>query len=84
MPSTALGFGEVKVRKTLFLLHEAYCVGGNTPKNDQCEHTIASVLKGMGIGFCVYEGGTRESLLREPMSRKLRGVMLYWRIVFQA
>lgn len=32
MPSSVLGFGDMKVRKILFLFHEAYRIGENTPK----------------------------------------------------
>lgn len=72
MPSTALGFGDVKVRKTCFLSHEAYCIGETYLK---MIIVIAYYFASVGGGCCVSEGGTWESL-REPTSRKMR--MLSW------
>lgn len=74
MPSTALGFSDVKVRKTCFLSHEAYCVGETYLKMIiVTAHYFASTPMGVG---CVSEGGTWESFLREPTSRQMR--VLSW------
>lgn len=32
MPRSVMDFGGEKVRKILFVLHEAYCTGENTPR----------------------------------------------------
>lgn len=74
MPCIVLG--DVKVRNTLFLLREAHCIGGNTPKTIIVTEYDCNCVRGMGLGCCVYEGATTESLLKEVISRKLRSAKL--------
>lgn len=54
----------------MFLISRGLLHRQNIPENDHCDSILFQQ------GCCVSEGGTWESFLREPTSRKMR--MLSW------